>query len=174
MNSKTIGLLVAVVVIIIIVAVGAGGYLLGWFGGGGGGGGGSETVYNMGNATSLQYNLNLTAADGTSGIYKFAGKNLNTGTMMLRVDVIGGGTVYSYIMHAQNQTAWSNATGTWAQSDFATDWPTWSTQFEGYVAHNKDWKTGDSDIAYTDSGNSIKIYDIVINPTLADSLFQPS
>jgi len=173
MNKNTMYIVVAVVVIVIIAAI-AGAYVLMNPGGGGGGGGGNETVYNMGNATSLQFNLNLTAADGTSGTYKFAGRNLGTATLMLRVDVEGGGTVYSYIMFAGNQTAWNNATGTWAQSDFATDWPTWSSQFEGYVTHNKDWKTGDGDITYTDSGNSIKITGIVINPTLADSLFTPS
>jgi uncharacterized protein (UPF0333 family) len=164
-------MLVAAVVIIVVVVAVAGAYVLMNNGGGGGGG---ETVYTMGNATSLQYSLNLTGADGTTGTYIFAGKNLNASDLMLRVDVVGGGTVYSYIMVAGNQTSWSNATGTWAASDFATDWPTWSTQFEGYIAHNENWKTGDGDITYTDSGNSITIYDIVINPMLADSLFTPA
>jgi len=174
MNSKMY-ILAAVLAIVVVVAgiaiyvfMGAGGD------GNGNGNGNGEDVYTMGNATSLQFNLNLTAADGTSGIYKFAGRNLGTADLALRVDIEGGGTVYSYVMFAGNQTAWSNETGTWAQSDFTTNWTTWSTQFTGYVAHNEDWTTGDDDITYTDSGNSITVYDIVINPTLADSLFQPS
>jgi hypothetical protein len=174
-NKNTMYIVVAVVVIIIVVVAIAGAYVLMNPGGGGGGGDGEETVYTMGNATSIQYDVNLTTA-GVTGTYNFAGKNLGTTDTLLRVDanpVVSEGTVYSYIMYAANQTSYSNATGTWDVSVFATDWPTYSTQFEGYIDHNPDWKTGDSDITYTDnSGNTVVIFNIVLNPSLPDSLFQ--
>jgi hypothetical protein len=175
MNKNTMYIAVAVVVIVIVVA-GVGIYVFMGGGGGGGGGGEPETVYTMGNATSLQYTVDLTTS-GVTGTYKFAGKNLGTAEIMLRVDanpVVSEGTIYSYVMYATNQTSYNNETGTWAEGNFTKDWGvTWSPQWSGYIAHNSDWKTGDNDILYTDdAGNSVKVYNIVINPTLADSVFQ--
>ncbi|MBT0159375.1 hypothetical protein G4O51_05250 [Candidatus Bathyarchaeota archaeon A05DMB-2] len=168
----------AVLVIIIVIA---GVVIYMYVGTGGEGGGGGETpttVYTMGNATSLQFTVNLTDPTGL-GIYKFAGKNLDTANVWLRVDatpVVSEGTTYSTIMYAGNQTSWTNATGTWMESDFSADWgTTWSPSWSGYIDHNKDWKTGDGDISYHDeAGNAVLIYDIVINPTLSDSLFTPT
>jgi hypothetical protein len=177
MDKKMIYALVVVVIVVIAVVFG-GGYLLGWFGGGGNGGnGGPTTVYTMGNATSLQYTVDLTTA-GVVGTYKFAGRNLGTASIELRVDanpVVVDGTTYSYIMFAGNQTSWNNETGTWGQGNFMQDWGvTWSPQWSSYIAHDADWKAGDDDITYTDdSGNEVLIYDIVVNPTLPDSLFKP-
>jgi len=173
-NKNTMYIVVAALVIIIVI-VGVGAYVfLGGGGGGGNGNGGGETIYTMGNATSLRYTVNMTTADIT-GTYMFAGKNLGTGDLLLRVDanpIVDDATTYSYLFYAGNQTSYNNATGTWAQGDFTTDWATYSGMFEGYIAHNEDWMTGDGDIEYTDAGNNIKVYDIEINPTLADSLFQ--
>jgi hypothetical protein len=174
-DKKTMYIAVAALVIIIVIA-GVVVYVFLYGGGGGGGGGGEEeTIYTLGNATSLQYDVDLTTA-GVLGTYKFAGKNLDTGDMLLRVDanpVVSEGTTYSYVMYATNQTSYTNATGTWAEGDFTTDWTTYSTMFEGYIAHDEDWTTGDGDITYTDdAGNGVKVYNIVINPTLADSVFQ--
>ncbi len=172
-NKNTMYIVVAAVVIIIVIAsVAAYVFLYSPSGSDGGDGGGNELV-TMGNATSLQYNVNVTDTSGTTGVYMFAGNNLGTANIMLRVDVVGGDTIYSYLLFAGNQTSWNNATGTWAAGTFVDDWTTWSTQFEGYIDHNEDWKAGDSDITYTADGNSIVIYDISINPTLADSFFQP-
>lgn len=165
-------LLVAALVIIIIV-VGVVAYVFLYAppsgNGGNGGNGGGETIYTMGNATSLQFTVDVA---GT--VIKYQGKNLGTSNLLLRVDLDAGeaGTL-SYIMYANNQTALNNETGTWAESDFTTDWANWNTNgFSSYVAHNADWMTGDDDVEYTDAGATIKIYDIVINPTIADSVFQ--
>jgi hypothetical protein len=179
MNRNTMYILVAVVVIIIVVAaVAAYVFVIQPSGGGGGGGGGEETVYTLGNATSVQFDVNLTIA-GSLGTYNFAGKNLNSSTnLLLRVEanpVVSEGTVYSYIFYAGNETTMNNATGTWAEGTFATDWPTWSGEFFGYVDHNPNWMTGDGNISYTDAdGNTVLIYNIVLNPTLPDSMFQPT
>ena len=173
MNKKTMYIAAAVIVIVIVVAI-AGAYVL--MNPGGGGGGTTETVYTMGNATSLQYNVNITTS-GVVGTYMFAGKNIGTANLTLRIDAtpVVGADTYSSILSATDESAWSNATGTWATSDFATDWgQTWSPLWSGYIDHNPNWKAGDVDITYTDnSGNEIVIYGIVINPTLADSLFTP-
>jgi hypothetical protein len=179
MNKNTMYILVAVLIIVIVIA---GVVIYMYVGTGGGGGGGGETpttVYTMGNATSLQYTVNLTTASAEPGIYMFAGKGLGTAEIWLRVDAnpdVSVGTTYSTIMYAGNQTSWTNATGTWEVSDFATDWgTTWSPSWSSYIDHNASWMTGDGDISYSDSsGNDILIYNIAINPTLSDSLFTPS
>ncbi len=173
MDKKMIYALVVVVIVVIAVIV-AGGYLLGWFGGGGTPT--PTTVYTMENATSLQYTVNLTTS-GVTGTYVFSGKNLGTADIWLRVDatpVEGAGT-YSYIMNATSRTSSNNETGTWAAGNFTRDWGvTWSAQFEGYITHNKDWKTGDPDITYHDNaGNEVDVFSILINPSLPDSLFTP-
>ena len=178
-NKNTMYILVAALVIIIVI-VGVGAYV--FLGGGGvtppSDGNGGETVYTMGNATSLQFSVNLTTSGGSTGIYKFAGKNLGTANITLRVDAtpeVSVDTTYSYIMFASNQTSWNNETGTWAVGNFTQDWGiSWSPLWSGYIAHNSDWKTGDVDITYTDDqGNSVVIYNIAINPTLDDSVFSP-
>ena len=163
---------VAIVVIIIIAGVAA--YIFLYSGGeeGNGGNGGGETIYTLGNATSLQFSVLSMISDSTTAL-DFAAKNLDNMDLMLRVDLdIGGGTVFSYIMYG-NQTSFNNETGVWMESVFETDWQNWNTdQFSSYRNHNPDWTTGDDDIEYTDDlGNSITVYDIVINPSLDDSLF---
>jgi hypothetical protein len=174
MNKKTMYIVVAAVIIIIVVA-GVGIYVL-MGTGGGGGGGGTQDTYTVTNATSLQFDVNLTTS-GEVGIYLFAAKNVDASDMVLRVDsnpVVSEGTTYSNLMYATNQTAYSNATSTWAVSDFATDWPTWSTQFESYKTQLINNWSGTGDYSYTDSTGDVLIYNIKVQPSLPDSLFQPS
>lgn len=173
-NKNTMYIIIVAVVVIVVVAV-AGAYVL--MNPGGGGETEPETVTTMKNATSLQYSVNFTAADGTTGLYKFSGKNLGTADLMLRIEIEGGDTDYFYILNAGNQTAWANVDGTWqdVSSGFNEQWNSWGTAWTGYVDYNPDWKAGDANIVYNDNaGNSITIYDITINPTLADSLFTPT
>ena len=174
-NKNTMYILVAALVIIIVI-VGVGAYV--FLGGGGvtpppSNGNGGETVYTMGNATSLKFSVNLTDSSGTSGIYKYTAKNIGTSNTMMRLDIEGDDVVYSYIFFVGNQTDWNNASGTWAEGNYTENWTIWGAQWYGYITHNSGWKTGDAELTYTDSGNSIKVYDIEINPTLDDSVFAP-
>jgi len=172
MNSKTMYILVAALVIVIVVA-GIGIYLYMGTGGGGGGGGGGENTYTVSNATSVQYSVNFTDPDGVTGIYKFSGKDI-TGNLTLRVDIEGGGTTYSYIMNSTAEMSWANLDGTWAESDFATDWASWGTQWTTYLDKLKNNWSGTGDYSYTDAdGNAILIYNISTS-SLPDSLFQHS
>ncbi len=171
MNKNTMYILVAVLVIVIVVAGVVVYYYLGT-GGGGGGGETPTTVYTLGNATSVQFTVNSTAADVTTTI-KFAGKSLDNMDLMLRADLETDGTVLSYVMFG-NQTSFNNETGTWAQSDFTTDWNNWNTnQFSAYRDHSPNWMTGDGDISYDEAGSAIVVYNIVINPSIPDSFFVP-
>jgi hypothetical protein len=174
-------IIVAVVVIIIVVAaVAAYVFVYQPSSPSNGGGGGGETVYTISNATSLSFDVDLTIA-GSLGTYTFQGENLQSTDLMLRVDTqpdTAVDTTYSYIFYAGNETAYSSTdNGAWTQSsDFQTDWTTWSTQFFGYVNHDPTWMSGDGDQSYTDStlGGDVVISNILINPTIADSVFMPT
>jgi hypothetical protein len=157
--------LVATVVIIGVVAV-AGAYVLMNSGG-----------VTVANATSLQIETNVTE-QGVTVTHMWAGKNLNSTQQMLRLDLLGGEAGnYSYIFISSNQTAWSAENGVWtdASSTFNDLWsiwePHWNNLRNELVAN---W-SGAGDHNYTASnGASVKVYSVVINPTLADSLFQPN
>ncbi len=92
MNKKTMYLIVAVLVIVIIIA-GAAAYLLS---NNGGGGGTTPTptpsatpVPTVVGASTLQLNVNETGSAGTV-TYMFSAKNLNTTTLVVRMDILGG------------------------------------------------------------------------------------
>ena len=171
MNSKTMYILVAVLVIVIMVA-GIGIYLYM----GTGGGGGVENTYTVANATSLQFEANVTS-QGTTITYKLAGKNLNSTNLTLRIDLLGGESGnYSYILNAGDETAWAAVNGEWTNvsSDFKNQWNSWGTEWTGYVNKLANW-SGTGDYTYTAAnGDSITVYNITVNPTLPDSLFQHS
>jgi hypothetical protein len=156
---------VAAVVIIIAVAAVAGYYLLINTGGG--------TPVTVETATSLQYDANVTS-QGATVTYEFAGANLNTTSLKLRIDVLGGESGnYSYILNAGDETAWAAVNGVWTDvsSTFTDQWNSWGTQWTNNVDALANW-SGIGDYTYTDANGSIVISNISLNPTLADSLFQ--
>ncbi len=170
LNKKTIYIVVAVLVVVIIVGV-AGVLLLN-------NGGNTNTnptptptptpATTIVGATTVQFSVNDTAA-GVS--YTFAAKNFNSSTEVVRVDmVLSADSKYSYILDASQEKSWTSTNGgAWSVSDFATDWTTYGTLFNGYV----DKITAQTSLAdFTDGTNSF--YCIAANPTLADSLFATS
>jgi hypothetical protein len=161
-----------VIIIVAIAAVGVGVYLVTQSGGGGGG-----DTYTVANATSLQIESNVTE-QGITVTHKWTAKNLNTSNLMLRLDLLGGEAGnYSYILIASNQTAWSAANGVWtdASSTFNDLWSIWGTHWTNLVNELKTNWSGTGEHNYTTSdGASVKVYYVSINPSLADSLFQPS
>ena len=168
MKKNTMYGVVAAVVIIIAVAAVAGYYLLMNTGGG--------TPVTVETATSLQYDADVTS-QGATVTYEFAGANLNTTSLKLRIDVLGGESGnYSYILNAGDQTAWSAVNGEWTDvsSTFTDQWTSWGTLWSNYVNALKNW-SGTGDYTFTDAnGDSVLISNISLNPTVADSLFQPS
>jgi hypothetical protein len=164
-----------VIVIVAIAAVGVGVYLTTQSGGGGGGE--TKNTYTVSNATSLQIEGNETSAKGLV-TYKLIGKNLNSTQQMVRLDLLGGEAGnYSYIFLASNETAWSAANGVWtdASSTYNDLWSAIGPHWTGLVNELKTNWSGTGDCTFTSSwGASETIYYVGVNPSLADSLFQPS
>jgi hypothetical protein len=172
-NKKGISTWVVVAIIVIIVVVaGIAVYVL--YSGGGG-----ETptptptpAPSVEGATSMQFDVQTSEKNIT-----FAAKNLGTSDIMLRVEeVYTDGSAFTYIMNQTDQQAWAYVGGEWmdVSADWTTYWTnTWEPSLNGYMAELKNWSgTGDYEIQA--GGETQTIFNIHVNPTLADSLFQTS
>jgi hypothetical protein len=178
MNEKGIStLVIAVIVVVVVVVVGVGVYLL--MSGPSGNGGATPTptptpaTPDVEGATSLQFSVEVTSG-GTSYTNTYMAKNIGTSDMKIRIEL----TTYDIIdiLDATQQKVWEYANGEWTDlSDaFADQWGSWSDTWSGYKNTLMDW-TGTGDWTYTATdGSTVRIYNISVNPTLADSLFEPT
>jgi FlaG/FlaF family flagellin (archaellin) len=173
MNKKGISTLVIVAIIVIIVVVaGIAVYVLY-------SGGGEETptptpapTPDIEGATSLQFDVATSEKD-----ISFMAKNLGTSDVLLRVEeVYADGSSFVYIMNQTDQTVWAKFDSEWTDesASWATYWTeTWEPSFNGYKAELANW-SGTGDLEIQAGGETQTISNIVVNPTLADSLFQTS
>jgi hypothetical protein len=172
LNKKTMYIVVAVIVVILIVGV-AGVMLLN--------NNGNTTTptatptpapeATIIGASTLQFNVDDSSA---AVFYTYKAKNFNTSTEVLRVDMnLGAAGNYSYIIDLGQGKSWAstNAGVTWtASTDFAGDCTNYATPYYSYVAKIAE-QGNTADFAYS---STIAISGIVVNPTLADSVFTVS
>ena len=173
MNKNTIYIIVAVLVVVIIIA-GVAAYV--YMNPGGTNGGGPTPTPTppptVVGATTLKFSVNETT-NGALVTYKFAIKDVNTTNEMIRMDLIVGDNIYGYIIKVDSSTSFTSTDNgvTWTASDFATDSAFVTLARDSWTAC-VNWNGSDATYSYTaTSGASIVIYDISVNPTLADSLF---
>lgn len=166
MNQKGISTLVMAVIVVVVVAVIGVGVYLAMSGGNG------DTPPDVAGATSLQFSVEVTAADGTAYTNNYMAKNIGTSDMMVRIEISGD---IVYIVNGADQEAWAYIGGEWTDlsETFSTEWDSWNTTVSGYQSSLADW-TGTGEWTYTEDGADVRIFDIAVNPSLADSLFQPS
>jgi len=101
-------------------------------------------------------------------------KNIGESNLKIRIEISSGGVELVYVVNGEQQKAWSYMDGQWTESsDFSAEWDAWSSTLTGYKESLADW-TGTGEWTYTQDGTTVRIYDITVNPTLADSLFEPS
>jgi hypothetical protein len=139
---------------------------------GSGDGGGTETTVET--ASSLQFKVNVDPAESESITYEYMIKNAGTSTLMMRIEMESAGEEYIYIVNGAQEKVWTCSNGEWMEFSelYQSYWETWNTAWEGYRTSLLDW-TGYGDWSYTTpNGDSVRIYDISINPSLSDSLFQ--
>lgn len=175
MNKKGISWVVIGIVIVAVIVVGVVAYWAMTRSGGESGGGTPDVA----GATSLGFKVNATIG-GVHEEYAFTAKNLGTSEVMLRVDEIDAqGNAFIYVFNQTAQTVWASASGQWTDvsSEFASYWDGANsaiighTALDTYMTNLANW-TGTGDYSYTSNGNSFIIFDIILNPTVADSLFQ--
>ena len=177
MNKKGIStLVIAVIVVVVIAVVGVGVYVA--MSGTGGNGGATPTptatAPDVGGASSLQFSVEVTSED-TVYTNTYMAKNIGTSDMMMRIEMSSTDGDIIYIVNGAEQKVWMGMGGEWTDmsSSFSDEWDSWSTTVSGYQDELVDW-TGTGEWTYTEDGTTVRIYDISVNPTLEDSLFQHS
>jgi hypothetical protein len=192
MNQKGISKLVLVVIVVVVlVVVGVAAYWAMGSGGGGdgeddgvvnggvvdSGGDGGGTTVDVAGASSLRFSVSVTPAGMDSEEYTYMVKNAGTSGLMMRIEMeSSSGDNWVYIINGAQEKVWVYSEGEWIDFSemFPTYWDTWNSAWEGYRTNLLDW-TGVGDWSYTTpDGDAVRIYDITVNPSLADSLFQPS
>jgi len=131
---------------------------------------------NVAGASSLKYSVTVTEAGVLQGSYTYQGKNAGTSNFMMRIDFTEpSGAQTIYIVNGAEQKAWAYTDGNWTDlsAAYTTQYNTWNQVWQGYVTSLSGWN-GVGDWTYTDGNASVRIYDISVNPVLADSLFQHS
>jgi hypothetical protein len=167
MTTKKMMYAIVAMVTIIVAVVAAGTYALI-------NNGGSGKTVKVADATSLQYDVDVTY-NGTTTLAKFAGENLGASDMLLRVDLSGSGSNWSLILNGTDQTAWQTFGGNW--TDISTSYNDIMTsgcgmRWNANVDALANW-SGTGDCTYTDSATAttFRIYNVAINPTVDASLF---
>ena len=134
------------------------------------------TEANVEGASSLQFKVNVNPADSESIEYTYMIKNSGTSNLMMRIEMESIEEDFIYIINGVQEKVWIYSDGEWMDFSelYPTYWETWNSAWQGYRTNLLDW-TGYGDWSYTTpNGDSVRIYDITINPSLSDTLFQHS
>jgi hypothetical protein len=136
----------------------------------------TATSNGVATASSLQFSVDVSSGGTLQETYTYYIKNIGTSNAMFRVEGTGSQGNFVYIINGAQQKAWVYENGAWTDlsSEFSTQWSSWSSAFTGYKNNLVNWP-GYGDWTYTaPDGTTVRLYDITVNPSLADSLFSPS
>ena len=179
MNKKAISMLMIVVIVVIIVVVaGIAVYVLYM-------GGGEEEptptptpTPGIEGATSMRFDVEVNFEGDLLEVDLFTVKNLGTSDILLRVDQTDkDGLQFIYLMNQTGQTVWADfGTGF---DEYSSDWATyWDSTLIGQPALNSymdalaNW-SGTGDYEYSANDYSYIISNIVVDPAIDDSSFEP-
>jgi hypothetical protein len=126
----------------------------------------------VGSAASISFKEDITT-EGTAITTTYSAKNIGSPQMKVRLEGTTAGEDFVYIVNGELQQAWMCFGGTWMDmsASFSDYWDLWAGSLEQGMGQLSGW-TGE-DYTYTDptTGMTIRIYDVVLNPVLDDSLF---
>lgn len=124
-------------------------------------------------ASSLKYSVSHTENGVVTGTYTYYGKNAGTTNFMMRIEYTDSDGNTIYILNGAQQKAWTYSDNNWEDNSAAYSmmYSTWSTSWQGYMNALGAW-SGMGDYSYTAGADTVRIYDIQVNPNLADSLFE--
>ena len=132
------------------------------------------TTVDVSGASSLQFKVTMDPADGDSVDYTYSVKNAGTSSLMMRIEMQAAGESFIYIINGAQEKVWMYSGDQWMDFSemYPTYWDTWNSAWQGYHDSLLDW-TGVGDWTYTTpNGDTVRIHNITINPSLADSLFE--
>jgi len=180
MNQKGIAPL-AIVAIVVVAAVVVGVAVLvatrGEGGAPGGEGGEGGEGGGVGTANSLDYKVDMTGPEIGTITSRFRVRNIGTANMDMRVDMTAAGMTMSYILSGSQHEGWVKPNGGWVSFssfglDFDEQWNQQSGAFEQYTDYLANWTSGEW--SGTFGGYTYRIYEVRVNPSLGDDVFQPS
>ena len=123
-------------------------------------------------ASSLKYSVSITENGADVGTYTFWGKNAGTNDFSMRIEYTDSEGSGTYIFNGAQMKAWFEADGEWTDiSDYySMQWDVWNNVWSSYTTSLTAW-TGNGEWSYSADGNTVRIYDISVNPILDDALF---
>jgi len=84
-------------------------------------------------------------------------------------------TGFTYIMNSQNHVAWKNENGTWVGNNYNELSNLWGAEWTQTLNQLKANWTGNGNVSFKNSfGDNVTITNVVINPYLPDSTFEPT
>ena len=121
----------------------------------------------------LKYSVSVTENGVNQGSYTFWGKNADTNSFMMRIEFSSPDGDGIYIFNAAKREAWIYSDGEWEDVSIVFDmqFDAWNNPWRGYVNSPAGW-AGTGDHSYSADGVTVRIYDISVNPSLDDSLFE--
>ena len=137
----------------------------------------TPTTNGVATASSLRFSIDVTSGGVTQVTSTYMAKNVGTNNLMLRIETTeNSGTTSIFIINGALQKAWTYDGTDWTDVSvmFSTQFNTYDALFTGYQNNLADW-AGTGGWTYTaPNGDSVRYFDISVNPNLADSLFQHS
>ncbi len=132
----------------------------------------SSGVPDVNSASSLKYSVSMTENGQRIYTYTLYGKNAGTTNFMMRIEYTTETDNEVYIINGALQKAWSLQNGEWQNDSdiYSTQYDVWHGVYQGYISRLAAW-TGIGDYTYSVGPDIWRIYDIAVNPDLADSLF---
>ncbi len=130
---------------------------------------------NVAEASSLKFTVSYTATDtDDSFTYTYSAKNIGQSNMMIRIEgnsAEEGDAVI--ILNGAKQKAWTYSDGEWTDISiiYETYWDTWKNMFSSYEDSLESW-SGAGDWSYSYQGGTVRLYNVEVNPVLADSMFE--
>lgn len=124
----------------------------------------------IGSATSISFKEDI-ISEGITITAIYSAKNIGSDQMKMRIEVTTGGLESTTIINGELQQVWIYASGVWMDMSgmFSNYWDLEGGSVNGVVEQLSGWTGGD--ITHSMDGTTVRIYDIVPNPQLDDSLF---
>jgi len=130
-------------------------------------------------ATSIDFKVDV-ENDAERMTVRYRARNLDTDAPDLRVDYLEGGMIEIFIYNGSEGTGWismgrmGNISFPNMDNDFISSQNIYISEFRNYKDYLAEGWTG-GEWTYTIPGTetTIKFYDVWVNPTIPDSIFQP-
>src|SRR5665647_805189 len=139
--------------------------------------------FTVQNATSLQVSADVVGSNvlgnqGAVNPFKWSVANVGTSKQKIRLTIYASAsdqTGFTYILNSQNQAAWKNENGTWVSTNYNELNNLWGAEWTQTLNQLKANWTGNGNVSFKNSfGDNVTITNVVINPYLPDSTFEPT